>query len=260
MSLIVSSVCRYYLIKESMSGKDVTYSLLHENDDTEANDAVDYVEDDSRASAGAHYLIDRTIRNSLEELHAETNNGMIDLARILEVFYDIKVAAFSVFITFVTTIGLFPSLVVLLASADLCKDNNRMHNDLFTPFLFVLFNLFDFAGRTTAGITGPWFTKKSIWIVAIARLVFFPLFMLSNVTGSSLPVIFKNDAYPIVFMILFAFSNGYVASNCMMMSPSLVSIQNMSLAGTMMIFFLTFGLLGGASTSFLVIFISQGHV
>lgn len=52
------------------------------------------------------------------------------------------------------------------------------------------------------------------------RLVFIPLFMLCNVhPRAHLPVVFYHDCFFILFMILFAFSNGYLASLCMCYGP-----------------------------------------
>lgn len=52
------------------------------------------------------------------------------------------------------------------------------------------------------------------------RVIFVPLFMLCNVKPRSyLPVLFAHDAWYIIFMILFSFSNGYLASLCMCFGP-----------------------------------------
>jgi len=48
-------------------------------------------------------------------------------------------------------------------------------------------------------------------------------------------VLFTSDAWPIIFMMLFAFSNGYVASLLMMYGPSQVEPENAEPAGTMMV-------------------------
>lgn len=54
----------------------------------------------------------------------------------------------------------------------------------------------------------------------LARLVFVPLLLLCNVSERRLlPVLFKHDAWFIVFMAAFAFSNGYLASLCMCFGP-----------------------------------------
>lgn len=55
---------------------------------------------------------------------------------------------------------------------------------------------------------------------AIVRVVFVPLFLLCNVQPRShLPVVFTNDIAPIIFMWLFAMSNGYLGTLCMMYGP-----------------------------------------
>lgn len=64
--------------------------------------------------------------------------------------------------------------------------------------------------------------KDSVWLPLLValRLVFVPLFMLCNVQPRSrMPVWFEHDAWYIVFMILFSFSNGYLASLCMCFGP-----------------------------------------
>ncbi len=228
-----------------MNSQIVTHSILH-GDESEILDDNEEEQDYSAAPL---------IREGANKAPIPLN-----LQRILKVFHDIKIVAFSVFLTFAVTIGIFPSLIVLFTSVNRCKRNARAFNDLFIPFLFVIFNLFDFVGRITAGKTGVRFTKNTIWIASSARLIFFPLFLLCNVDGTHLPVVFNSDAFPIIFMTIFAFTNGYVASTCMMMGPPMVATENMGLAGTMMVFFLTFGLLAGASISFLTVYISQGSI
>jgi equilibrative nucleoside transporter 1/2/3 len=180
--------------------------------------------------------------------------------KIKRVFREIYVPSLSVFGTFVVTIGVFPSIVVLIESEKQCDDPDRFYNDLFVPFLFLLFNLFDFLGRFSAGYFQLIFNDKNIWIPACCRLVFIPLFLFCNVSDSKLPVLFPNDAFPILFMIIMAFTNGYVASTAMMLGPSIVAHNEGPLAGNIMIFSLTLGLLGGACLSFLCLYISQGSV
>ncbi len=181
----------------------------------------------------------------------------------LEVFRQVFIPALSVWGTFAVTIGIFPALTVFLESTDRCKPNsNRFFNDLFVPFLFLLCNIFDFAGRILAGssLIPHLLSSKNIWIAAGARLAFFPLFMLCKISDSKLPIVFNHDAFPIVFMSLMALTNGYVASHCMMMGGNLVSDKDKSLAGTIMSFSLTVGLLTGSCLSFLVVYVVEGKL
>ncbi|TTD32926.1 Equilibrative nucleoside transporter 1 [Bagarius yarrelli] len=93
---------------------------------------------------------------------------------------------------------------------------------------------------------------KSLPALLFARLLFVPLFMLCNVQPrSSIPVYFTHDAWFIVFIILFAFSSGYLASLCMCFYPKLVDTQEAETAGAIMTFFMSVGLASGATLSFL---------
>lgn len=182
--------------------------------------------------------------------------------KIFEIFEIIRVPALAVFINFTVTLSLFPALTVLLQSSQKCKSNERFYNDLYVPIFFLLYNLFDFVGRIVAGMTAPscLFTADNIWMGAASRAVFYPLFLLCNLSDSRLPVLFYDDAFPFVFMILFALSSGYVGNHCMMMGASrpAVAPKDASLAGSIMVFSLIGGLLIGSCLSFPVVYISQG--
>jgi equilibrative nucleoside transporter 1/2/3 len=182
------------------------------------------------------------------------------LQQIWRIYQIIAVPSFSVWFVFTVTIAIFPSLTVLVESQQKCKSSQRFFNDLFLPFLFLMFNVFDLCGRITAGATKSIFTIKTIWIGSLARLVFWPMFLFLNVSNSELPVLFASDAFPIVFMALMAFSNGYIASNAMMMGAGMVSAEDSNMAGTIMVFSLTFGLCMGAVFSFPIVYISQGKL
>jgi len=187
--------------------------------------------------------------------------GVSTLGNIIAVFKIVKVPALTVFGVFAVTLALFPTLTIFLTSMNHCNDGaSRFSNDLFVPFFFLLFNLGDFTGRVIAGNTDrKLLTAKNIHWAALARLIFVPLFFFSNLVGSTLPTVFKNDLWPILFMSLFALSNGYVTSCCMMMGPAMVDASDAPMAGNIMIFCLTAGLMCGSMLSFLVTLASQGH-
>jgi len=176
------------------------------------------------------------------------------------IFQLLFVPAVSVFLTFTVTIGVFPAIVVLIESQDKCISSNRFHNDLFLPVLFVLYNLCDFCGRISAEYFTPLLNKGNMLQFSVFRFVFIPLILLCNISNSKLPIVFVNDAFPIIIVCAFAFTNGYLASCAMMLGPTLVSARDAGVAGTIMIFSLTLGLLGGGSLSFVALYISQGSV
>ena len=190
---------------------------------------------------------------------------IIDDDQRLLTFEDVKkvtsqiiIPGISVWLVFFVTIGIFPALVVHVKSQHKCHTTQRFYNDLFVPSLFVIINLFDFMGRIATALFPPLCTQFNIWIFALSRLVFFPLFLFCNIDATWLPVIFKNDLWPILFIILLALSNGYIASACMMFGPSMVRKRDAALAGTIMLVFLTAGIVCGSLISFLVIYIATG--
>lgn len=216
-----------------------------------------------------------------------TANGNADALEQQEisawgVFQKIKSDALSVFLVFWLTLMLFPSVTAYITSTKLPAGPglngtlaaavpvpvpfsmlaaptpapvpiNRFFSDLFVPISFLNFNLFDFIGRISAGlITVKLNGCKWLWCPSILRFAFIPLFLLCNTAGQH-NAIFNEDAYPIVFMVLFALSNGFLSSVLMMYGPSRVRPEEMALAGTMMALFLTCGLTAGSLTSFALI-------
>ena len=67
--------------------------------------------------------------------------------------------------------------------------------------------------------------------------------MCNVAANSQLPLVFNSDFFPIFFMVIFAISNGYVASSCMMVGPQMVNVNDAPMAGNIMIFCLTAGLM-----------------
>uniref|UniRef100_A0A3B5RF20 Solute carrier family 29 member 1a n=1 Tax=Xiphophorus maculatus TaxID=8083 RepID=A0A3B5RF20_XIPMA len=162
----------------------------------------------------------------------------------------IWVMALSVCFIFTVTIGTFPSVTVDVKST---VANGSAWKTYFIPVsCFLLFNMMDWAGRSLTAVT-MWPGKDSIWLPVLCgvRVVFIPLFMLCNVhPRENLPVVFVHDAWYIGFMILFSFSNGYLASLCMCFGPKKVPQHQAETAGAIMAFFLSLGLALGAAVSF----------
>mmetsp|Transcript_1230 Transcript_1230/g.1279 ORF Transcript_1230/g.1279 Transcript_1230/m.1279 type:complete len:85 (-) Transcript_1230:150-404(-) len=80
--------------------------------------------------------------------------------------------------------------------------------------------------------------------------------MLCNVHNTQFPVIFQSDYWPMIFAALHGISNGYVASLCMMYGPVSLESGDVALGSTVMLVFLTAGIVSGSAFAFLVILIS----
>lgn len=144
------------------------------------------------------------------------------------------------------------------------NSDNRFFGDLWIPFSFLNFNVCDWLGRVASGWfkiippppkNGNGIRVWALFIVALCRLAFIPLFLFCNAKDDEdadnlAPYWFKSDAWPIIIMVFFAFSNGYLGSLCMMYGPGRVEGKAMETAATIMIFSLTLGLCFGSFLSF----------
>uniref|UniRef100_A0A4W4E4Q9 Solute carrier family 29 member 1a n=1 Tax=Electrophorus electricus TaxID=8005 RepID=A0A4W4E4Q9_ELEEL len=182
---------------------------------------------------------------------ASTGGGVKQNPSILGIFKKIWLMALSVCFAFIITIGLFPAVTVDVKSS---IANGGPWELYFIPVsCFLLFNLCDWAGRSlTAVCMWPGKDSRLLPALLLLRVLFVPLFMLCNVQPRyNLSVVFAHDAWFIVFMITFAFSNGYLVSLCMCYGPKKVAANEAETAGAIMAFFVSLGLALGAALSFL---------
>eukprot|EP00121_Abeoforma_whisleri_P008261 Awhi_evm1s7578 len=134
----------------------------------------------------------------------------------------------NIFCVFFVSLTLFPAVTAKIQPVDA----DELLQRFFTPvFCFLGFNLFDFLGRSFAGyIQFP--SSKYLFVPVFLRLVFFALFLLCNAPGTiSDVVVFSSMWWPIVFMAIFAFTNGYFGSLCFMYAPALVQNEDQECAG-----------------------------
>lgn len=161
-----------------------------------------------------------------------------------------KRMAISVYSVFALTLMLFPTITASISST---APPGFWHNTFFVPFSFVNFNFCDFVGRVSAGAFKlSEKTQDRLWIFCVLRLVFIPAFLFcsTDVSQRDGTDIFSYDAWPVGFMVVFAFTNGLLSSLLMMYGPSRAPPQDQDIAGTTMVTFLTFGLFTGSCLSF----------
>ncbi|KAG7217974.1 hypothetical protein INR49_020740 [Caranx melampygus] len=160
--------------------------------------------------------------NSVNLMNAESKNSAPDQTRhpnvsMVQIFKKIWLLALSVCFTFTVTIGTFPAVTADVKST--LSDGGSW-------------------GQFTPPVASE--GQRVTSCVVLCRLVFIPLFMLCNVQPRlHLPIFFHHDGFFIVFMIVFAFSNGYLASLCMCYGPKNVSPHEAETAGAVMAFFLS---------------------
>lgn len=180
------------------------------------------------------------------------------VASVLGVAWVTKVWIGAVFTNFVVTLAVFPAIASLIKSVD-AGSGNPWNDIYFTPVAcFLLYNVFDYVGRITAG----WFpfpTNETrgggyiILLASLARVVFIPFFILCNASPSNRvvsSVLIHSDAVYGVGMVLFAWSGGHIGALCMMFGPKLLpDPEQQSIAASVMVACLVIGLAVGAALS-----------
>ncbi|XP_032419866.1 equilibrative nucleoside transporter 1-like isoform X2 [Xiphophorus hellerii] len=194
-------------------------------------------------------------QNAVTLMNAENKDAAADEKQqsisMMKIFQKIWILASSVCFIFTVTIGTFPAITADTRST--LADGGTWERYFVPVSCFLLFNLSDWTGRSlTAVCMWPGKDSRVLPAAILARVVFVPLFMLCNVQPRlHLPVFFHHDGFFIAFMLLFAFSNGYLASLCMCYGPKNVLPHEAETAGAIMAFFLALGLAAGAAISFL---------
>ncbi|KAI3648936.1 hypothetical protein MP228_006790 [Amoeboaphelidium protococcarum] len=216
----------------------------------------------------------------------------------------IWVLASSVFTVYLVTLALFPAILSTVRPANESLDSESKWRLLFIPVTFLIFNLGDWLGKALPGIVifnkfVDWVVKSPMtlkskarltWLMSVLRLSFIPLVLLSNTVISSdisrqFPLWINNDIGYLIIVALFAISNGYLGTLCMINGPQLAvdfgqihaqrsdyilvdqqQLQSTSgeyavkqyndkdkeTAGSLMVFFLTTGLTVGSLLSFVI--------
>jgi len=168
----------------------------------------------------------------------------------------------SVFILFLTTLTVFPSVTVLVKSQFYNTDQEQIWaHTYFTPVTcFLAFNCGDYLGRILASIVQlpgrDRFGQNVTLGLSCLRIVFIPLFMLCNAAPSirNLPVYFSQDLDYYLLMTLFSVSNGYLGNLCMMQGPKTSdSVEEQEMIASMMVAVLVLGIGGGSALSYPVV-------
>eukprot|EP00002_Diphylleia_rotans_P040290 TRINITY_DN9513_c0_g3_i1.p1 TRINITY_DN9513_c0_g3~~TRINITY_DN9513_c0_g3_i1.p1 ORF type:complete len:433 (+),score=87.70 TRINITY_DN9513_c0_g3_i1:59-1357(+) len=154
------------------------------------------------------------------------------------VFAKVWKLAALVFSSFTITLSLFPGLVAVVPSQYESLD------DWFATINISIFLVFDFIGRSFPGYK-ILFRPNNVWIAVVARLIFFPLFILCyfEAFGSDIPMYITGA--------LFAFTNGYCGSLIMMFGPDQAEPVERELAGSIMIFACQTGVFVGSCIGWL---------
>jgi solute carrier family 29 (equilibrative nucleoside transporter), member 1/2/3 len=184
------------------------------------------------------------LTNSLAETtHPSSERKSIGLLHLLR---KLPFLATGVFLCFAITM-VFPVFTTSIESL------NSIPAALFIPIAFLVWNTGDLLGRllTLWPAVGLTHYPFALFCLAMARLVFIPLYLLCNVGGNGAKVA-SDFFYLGIVQLLFGLSNGYLGSSCMMGAGEWVAADEREAAGGFMGLCLVGGLTVGSLLSFFV--------
>ncbi|XP_056386696.1 equilibrative nucleoside transporter 3 [Hyla sarda] len=174
---------------------------------------------------------------------------------ILPILNKVKLLAACLFYTFFISIIIFPTISAGIESVDKYS-GSVWTNKYFTPLTcFLTYNFADWSGRQiTTWVQSPGHNSKMLPILVFLRTFFIPLFMFCNYQPRKhiYQVFFQSDVYPIIFITLLGFSNGYLGTLAMVYGPKVVPKELSEGTAIVMSFFLGLGLAIGSAFSSLV--------
>ena len=167
-------------------------------------------------------------------------------------FKKLKWLAMAVAVCFAITM-IYPVFTQQIISVRPISKTSRLFQPAcFIPLGFLLWNTGDLVGRlcTLVPALSATHRPRLIFLLALLRAGFIPLFLLCNMRGRG--AIVASDAfYLLVVQLGFGISNGYVGSECMMGAAEWVEESEMEAAGGFMSLMLVGGLSVGSLLSFL---------
>ncbi|KAK9765875.1 hypothetical protein K7432_005445, partial [Basidiobolus ranarum] len=177
-------------------------------------------------SLGSYYVLERqplfefyiAQKSALEESQRNNPraNSVNNRQTISQTFYSVRSLVFAIILIFLVTLGLFPSITSKIRASY----GQGLFKELFIEFHFLVFNLGDWIGRGLPSNEYFVFTnERKLLLGSLGRIIFIPIFLTSNLKFNGqnyLPLIIGNDYVYMMFLLLFAISNGYLSSLIMM--------------------------------------------
>jgi len=173
-----------------------------------------------------------------EHLHhksvVETQKSVILPTSYWDIFKKCAPQLLNICLVFGTTLSVFPAV---LSDVDRVYSSFFLSRDYFVSVTcFLTFNMCAVIGNLLPSLIS-WPSPEKLFIPALCRLIFIPLFLLCNYRPSGVerlwPVLFHWDGLYWFFVILFGVSGGYTASLALMYCPRCVGAEYASIAGMM---------------------------
>ncbi|KAL4803715.1 nucleoside transporter-domain-containing protein [Aspergillus unguis] len=186
-----------------------------------------------------------------EPLNAAEDGKPTKSVGLLTLLSKLRLHAASIYLCFAITM-IYPVFTAKILSVNDASSASRLFQAAaFIPLAFLFWNAGDLLGRTL--VVNPRYSLAhrpwALFVLAIARVGFVPLYLLCNVSGRG-AVVSSDFFYLFIVQALFGLTNGYLGSCCMMGAGHFVSPEEREPAGGFMSFMLVGGLATGSMLSF----------
>jgi solute carrier family 29 (equilibrative nucleoside transporter), member 1/2/3 len=225
---VISLLAFFYLLRRKANKEALSSAPKATTDDASEGDALTGA---PRLSTASH------------DSQPPTTKPSIPLSTL---FRKLPFLALGVFLCFGITM-VFPVFTASISSV------SNIDDAIFIPLAFLLWNLGDLLGRlvTLSPRVSLTHYPFALFCLAMARLLFIPLYFLCNIKGRGAAVS-SDFFYLFIVQFFFGLTNGYLGSSCMMGAGDWVLPEEREAAGGFMGLMLVGGLTVGSLLSFLL--------
>lgn len=172
---------------------------------------------------------------------------------LLTLFRKLAWLAGAVFFTFAITMTFPVYTQQIISTVPSDEASPILQPASFIPLAFLFWNSGDLIGRllTAWPLLSLVRRPKTVFVLAIVRVVWIPLYMLCNVRGEG-QLVGGDFFYLVVVQLLFGITNGFLGSTCMIGAGEWVDPDEREAAGGFMGLCLVFGLAVGSLLSFTI--------
>lgn len=213
---------------------ETNYSALHDADDDDVEAADDL-------------YLETEIEDGAEDEIVQKSHVAFGL-----LWRKLKLIVLTIFLTFSITL-IFPVFASTVTSVHKESKNVFFHNNIYIPFIYLIWNLGDLAGRILCGYRFFIITKPRLLILySLARILFVPLFLTCNINGNGAMI--SSDLWYIFLQLVFGISNGQLCTSSFMIIRDYCDTDDeKEAAGGFSTVFLSVGLAVGSLFSYLLV-------
>ncbi|KAE8146677.1 nucleoside transporter-domain-containing protein [Aspergillus avenaceus] len=183
----------------------------------------------------------------------DSDNEESKTVSLWDLFKQLRFMALAVFLCFTVTM-MYPVFTAEIESVHGGPNPSRLFQPaVFIPLAFFFWNAGDLIGRVIVLVPRLSLIHRPfvLFILAISRVGFFPLYLLCNIRGRD-AVVQSDFFYLFIVQLLFGITNGYLGSTCMMGPGYWVPEDKRQAAAGFMSLMLVSGLTAGSLLSFLI--------